>query len=386
MNRDRTRIPGIPAARRTALSLAFCLTALAAAFPDTSARPGPAAVQVSAGKMLLGAAYPPVRDEGELRETIATVRDLGLSRVRIGCDWSLREPRKDRYSWAPFEARLRAFSEAGISVLVTLETHDWPAWLPKGDPEHDDPRTLSEFREYVHALLESYGSLISRIQVGNEWNWEIDDYFGGSEEAYGAYANILAREVRSYRGTTGKDGPTIVLGSFSARSALAYDRGLVSEVRVEGRSVYRNQVRKYAALPTEERASARVRAVLSAADFEMLDVHFYDDYPDWALHLRAFLDSVREIRGPAPVPVLVSEFGGPYPVELYPEFGPPAPELLALRLPEYVRTLESIGIVEGYFFRLRQGDSDVPHLDSFLVDREGGRTPAYEAMKSLTRP
>lgn len=371
--------PALLRVLRAALILTLLLVPCPEAVPE---KPVPAAPS----DMRLGAAYPPVRDREEIQDTIAAVRDLGLSSVRIGCDWSLREPKKDSYSWAPFEARLRAFADAGISVLVTLETHEWPAWLPEGDPEHDDPRTLSEFREYVRDLLESYGSLISRIQFGNEWNWEIDDFFGGSEEAYVAYANILAREVRRYRKTTGKDGPTIVLGSFFARSALAFDRGLISEVRIEGRSVYGNQVRKYTALPPEERMTARVRAVVSAAEFEMLDVHFYDDYPDWPLHLRAFLDSVREIRGPDPVPVLAGEFGGPYPVELYPEFGTPSPDLLALRLSEYVRTLGSIGIVEAYFFRLRQGENHVPHADSFLLDREGGRTPAYEAMRRLTRP
>lgn len=385
MRKDQIRGPWAALVRRVIPSLILCLTALPGASQDEPSRPGPVCGPASAGKPLLGIAYPPVGNKAEIRETIAAMKDLGLSCVRIGCDWSLREPRKDRYYWDPLEERLRAFADAGISVLLTLETHAWPGWLPKKGKKRDDPQTLLEFREYVRDLLDIYGSIIFRIQVGNEWNWEIDDFFDGSEQAYIAYANILADEVRRYRNKTGAAGPTIVLGSFSARAALAYDRGLVSEIRIEGRSVYLDQVRKYAALPPAERMYARVRTVISAAEFEMLDVHFYDDYPDWALHLQAFLDTVREISGPAPVPVLVSEFGGPYPVDLYPEFGTPSPELLARRLPEYVRTLQSIGIAEAYFFRLRQGYSPIPHADSYLVDRQGGRTPAYEAMKRRVR-
>ena len=171
-----------------------------------------------------------MRNEAEIEASVSAISEAGLSWVRIGCDWSLREPEKDNYYWEPLEARLQAFHDAGISVLLSIETHQWPDWTAADDPEHDDPQTLDEFRAFVGDLLSAYGGMIQRIQLGNEWNWEIDDYFSGSEAAFISYTNIVSEEVRSYRSAGSLDSPSIVLGSFSGGRALAYDQGLISEI------------------------------------------------------------------------------------------------------------------------------------------------------------
>jgi len=351
------------------------------AYPsDTPSVPPP---DFSPKGIRLGAAYPSIRDEKEVSDSISAMQDLGLSCARLGCDWSLREPEDGRFYWTPLAYRLQAFADADIPILLTLETHDWPAWLPSGDPGHGDPETLAAFRRYVRELLSLFGEKIHRIQVGNEWNWEIDDFFGGSEEAFIAYANILADEVRRYRAESGQEGPAVVLGSFAARHALAYDRGLISGIRVEGRSVWEREIRNYGRRPPDKRMAPRVMNVLANAEFEILDIHFYDDYQDWGTHLRAFLAALEEARGKGNIPVIASEYGGPYPLDLYPVFGVPDRVLLSRRLPDYIRTLDSIGVAEAYFFKLQQGKGDIQHPDSFLIDSAGKRTPAYYAMKEI---
>jgi len=352
-------------------------------FSGCISRFSPDAGDLTLKNLELGIAFPPVQTAPQTADTVKTMRDLGLTRVRIGCDWSLREPERDRFYWEPLAYRLEQFYQADISVLLSLETHAWPAWLPE-DAEHDDPETLEEFREFTRELLRLYGGKIDKIQVGNEWNWEIDRFFNGDEEAYIAYTVILAREVEAFRQETGQAGPVIVLGSFSARHALAFDQGLIRGIRMEGVPVYQESTAAYSRLPGDERISPRVRKVLAGSSYEMLDIHFYDDWQDWPLHLQAFQSAVFQATGRTGVPVLVSEFGGPYPQGLYGLFGPPRDSLLALRLPDYVRTLDALPVREAYFFKLRQGNTDIEHLDSFLVNRMGLRTPAYRVMKGFS--
>ena len=327
----------------------------------------------------IGIAYPQVRNENEIEASILAMKELGIDRTRIGCSWSNREPSRDEYYWGPFDTRMRLLADAGVSVLLTLETHNWPDWLPD-DPEHDDEIALNEFREFISDLLQRYGLNIARIQFGNEWNWEIDDYFAGSEEAFIKYSNILAEETRTLRKTMGIGNPVIVLGSFSARQALAFDQGLIDSVIIEGRPAYLDRLTAYSALPAEERMSARVAKILAGTEYEELDVHFYDDFTQWDLHLQAYINAWRGAGGSGTIPVIASEFGGPYPERLYYQFGLPNEALLAKRIVDYVHTLDSMGLMEAYFFKLQYGGQNIEHPDSYLMDFFGRKTFAYDVM------
>ncbi len=328
----------------------------------------------------VGIAFPNVRSESDVSESITAMTDLGTSWARIGFDWSFREPSEDSYSWDALEYRLNAFADAGIKVLLTVETHSWPDWLPD-DSEHDDSITLASFRQLIADFLTDYGDKVARIQLGNEWNWEIDDYLNGSEEAFISYTNILSEEVTNYRTANSSSTPTIVLGSFSARHMLAYDQGLVTEVTIEGQSVFEDQVAEYAALPTEDRMTARVENILSNTNVEMLDIHFYDDNDDWSKHLQAFRTAAQNSGLDYNIPVIVSEFGGPWPERLYDELGHPTEFDLASRLPGYMHTLDSLDVEEVYFFKLKEGSTDIQHPDSYLLDSRGNKAFAYGVIK-----
>ena len=148
--------------------------------------------------LALGIAFPEVSTASGLSNSVKHLKTLSLGHVRIGEDWSLREASEGVFSWTPLGDRLRAFSSQGIQILLTIQSRAWPSWLP-ASTTHDDATTLAKFRIYVRALLEAYGDKIYAIQFGNEWNWEIDTYLGGSEAAYISFTNIMHEEVLAYR-------------------------------------------------------------------------------------------------------------------------------------------------------------------------------------------
>lgn len=325
----------------------------------------------------LGLAFPTVNTAAALADTVAAMADLELGHVRIGEDWSLREPADDVFNWAPLESRLSAFQAAGTKVLLSIESHAWPSWL-NSTGSHAEAETLDQFRAYVRELLRLQGSRIEYIQFGNEWNWEIDDYLAGDPSAFVAYTNILHAEVLAYRAEGGYAGPIHVLGSYSGGDALAYDQGLLAQIVIGGTPVYQDRVKAYAALAPGERISVRTGQVLRDSAFEVLDIHLYDNSQDWDKCVSAYTQALADA-GKADLPLIVSEFGGPWARDLYPVFGKPSKEVLAMRLVDYVHALDALPVQVAYFFKLNE--AEVYHDDSYLVDAGGNRMPAFEVLR-----
>jgi hypothetical protein len=327
-------------------------------------------------RLVIGAAFPPLQQEADVSFTIAACKELGIGWIRYQESWLNREPEKDGFNWEPMDTRIEMLHRAGIKILLTLGGQEWPAWL-NSSPGRNDESTLYQFREYVAALLLRYAGKIERIQFGNEWNWEIDDYMAGDEEAFIAYANIVHEEA--YR-LSEELRPTIVLGSLNGLSYLAFDQGLVSRIKIEGREPYQERIAAYSAKP-DRALSKRAENILAKARYDMLDIHLYDDYENWPIYLQALRAVEREVGKPES-PVLVSEFGGPYPVSLYGFFGgKPRQSVLARSLVRYVKTLDSMELEEVYFFALAEGGPERYHQDSYLFTIKRQKTPAHEVMR-----
>lgn len=325
--------------------------------------------------MVLGVAFPPVQDEAAIGDTITACDELGMRWVRLQESWVYREPERDVFSWGPLDTRITMLHAAGIHTLLTLGGHEWPSWLGSTGG-HTEADTLVQFREYVAALLLRYSGTIDRIQFGNEWNWEIDDYMGGDEAAYVAYANILYDEVYKI---SAESRPTVVLGSLNGLAYLAFDQGLVGSIEILGQEPYEKQIGEYIANP-DRALSLRAEFILGNAHYDMLDIHLYDDYSNWPRYLEAIQSLERDVRSENH-PVLVSEFGGPYPRDLYDYFGgKPSRKTLAKSLVDYMHTLDSMDLEEVYFFSLAEDPSRY-HCDSYLVDALGIKTASYEVLK-----
>lgn len=325
--------------------------------------------------LTLGMAFPPVQQEADVNKTIAICNELNIGWVRIQEAWPNREPAQDSFSWGPMDTRISLLHNAGIKILLTLSGHEWPAWL-NSTAGHDEPATLAQFREYVAALLARYAGKIDRIQFGNEWNWEIDDYMAGDEEAFIAYANILYEEVYKLASSL---RPTVVLGSLNGLVYIAADQGLVTRVVILNREPYQERVAAYLAAPTRL-LSTRASNVLSNAQYDMLDIHMYDDWGNWPFYLQAIRALETHI-GKTNTPVVLSEFGGPYPIDLYDFFGgKPSPDILAASIPDYLHTLDTMDLEEVYFFAPTEDPSRY-HPDSFLINAAGTEMPSYEVMR-----
>lgn len=324
----------------------------------------------------LGIAYPPVRNSTEVNFSITKLKDLGIDKVRISDLWELREPISGDFNWDVLDMKLNSFYNAGISVLLTIE-NSWPSWL-NSTGNHCEQQTLDAFRNYVSELLIRYSDKIDKIQYGNEWDWAIDDFFDGDESAFVRYNNILYEEVQSL---SVNRKPIVVLGSFSGGTKLAADQELIDKVYIEEVQVYVQATHNYLNLPLSQRITVRVENILTNSQYDMLDIHLYDDYKAWSKYVQAYISSNLKCKS-INTPILVSEFGGPYPNELYNIFGNPSPDLLAKRLEDYVKILDDIiNIEEAYFFKLVEGGNNVFHSDSYLINSKLEKMSAYNTMK-----
>ena len=101
---------------------------------------------------------------------------------------------------------------------------------------------------------------------------------------------------------------------------------------------------------------ARIDSVLTYAQYDIIDLHLYDDVEQWDEYYYDFADTVTR-------PILVSEFGGP---NL--NYEPYTLSYHADRVYEYIKKIDSIGITEAYFFKLIEGGANPAHNGSGLLD------------------
>ena len=327
----------------------------------------------SVNNLILGIAFPPDADEEQRAFTKEQLDLLNIRHIRMSQSWHLREPENNSFNWKPLEDRLDFYSSSGVTVILTLETKQFPDWaadLSQGD-------FLERYRRYIRTLLEKYGSDIACIQTGNEWNWEIDRYLGGEDDLYIAMQNILYEEAERL---SSENRPRVILGSLSsgALQLLSFHRGYLDNIYFDGVPLA-DEEELAAARSDLPRFVSRVHRILSEAAYEGVDLHFYDDYWNWKTHLKAFRQTLAEAgRNPDELPLLVTEFGGPHPdMERTDEFAK------AERLVSYIRTLDEMDVDTAFFFKLVEvkNSPTVYHPQSYLIDSRLERGLNFEVMR-----
>ena len=320
----------------------------------------------------LGIAFAPVGDAQQRAFTIAAMDELSMTAVRFSQTWSLREPTNDAWNWTPLTSRVTELRAAGKEILLILEIKDFPAWTDALSPAELE----SEFREYAAGLLALIGADLSYIQYGNEWNWEIDSYRSGSDDEFIALANILFDEVQSLPPS---DRPVVLLGSLSigALRGIAFAQDRIDNVYFAGEPLYGAGELAEADVALADEVP-RMRTIISAIDYDAVDLHFYDDHWSWQIYLDAFLQLVGEAgKSPTGVPIVVSEFGGPHP-----EMEPSGENYRAERLIEYVHAIDALPVDLAFYFKLvEERGSDIAHPNSFLYDHRLRETPSLEVLR-----
>ena len=144
--------------------------------------------------MTLGTCYYPEHWPRERwREDAATMRELGITRVRIGeFAWSKIEPDPGRFDWAWLDEAMDVLHEAGLGIILGTPTATPPKWLIDQNPSilpvgrdgrvrgfgsrrhycFRSPAYLRETERIVTALAERYGSHPGLVA------WQTDNEYG----------------------------------------------------------------------------------------------------------------------------------------------------------------------------------------------------------------
>ena len=324
------------------------------------------------GDLALGVAFPPNANTEQRDFTVEQLNTLSINRIRIGQAWELREPARDQFNWEPLDARMDRFRDEGIDLFITLEMKNMPGWLEGLTTDERE----AEFREYVEAFLERYGADVEFIQFGNEWNWEIDKYLHGDDAEFTRFANLLYSEVMQLRPDA---RPTVVLGSVAIGGlrGLAFAQDRLENVYFDGGPLYGEDDLEAADQARPEELP-RYRDIVAQVGFEAVDLHLYDDYWNWETYRDAFGELLSKAgKELGDYRLLASEFGGPHPDLESPDAG-----YKADRVVSYVQALDEIGVEIAYYFKLVEEEgADIAHPNSFLIDKDLERVPAFEVMK-----
>ncbi len=315
----------------------------------------------------IGISFPPVADQNQRDFAEIHLDSLGIKKIRFAEDWTLREPTQGNFNWGPLDQRITWAQDNNYEVLLTIQSRG-PAWACS--QQNGQSCVYSDnayFKNYIDSLLLRYPNQIDKIQFGNEW--QIEYWYVGNANEFIESNNTLYNSVQSHSPNT-----KVVLGGFTTMSLrfLAACNGYDIEFYDDDGNFYDSlYLANNCSDPLITATSNRIDSVLRYADYDMLDIHLYDDAELWPALYSNFTDTLSK-------PVIVSEFGGPnMNVEPYSE------SYQADRVYEYIRVLDSIGIPEIYFFKLVEGTANPAHSTSGLIaDTSLLIKPAYNVIKS----
>lgn len=316
----------------------------------------------------IGLSFPPVSDSEDSAFTLDQLNALDIDRIRIAEDWSYREPVQGEFNWEPLDKRIEWAAQNEISLLLTIQANG-PDWACDPDLRNERScvfRERVDFENYITTLLQRHSNKIEKIQFGNEW--ASDNWYLGTPEEFVDLHNFLYQAVQRYSPQT-----QVVLGGLSTDQMriLAYCQGMVKEYyRIDGELISERDDQLCASQDFLSFLHL-LTYVTQNADYDLIDLHFYDDAEAWPIYFQAAIEYF-----PGSMPVIVSEFGGP---NLYWE-QPYSDQFQAERLGDYLATLRQMDVSEVYYFKLVQSDSAHPsHRESGLFREVEGQAVAKPA-------
>lgn len=89
---------------------------------------------------------------------VALMRRSGVQWMRSDFDWSVAEPQKGVYDWAPTDAVVAAAARHGVQVLPIVEfTPQWASTHPQSAWKFYAPTSDALYAQFVTALVKRYG-------------------------------------------------------------------------------------------------------------------------------------------------------------------------------------------------------------------------------------
>lgn len=320
-------------------------------------------------KFNLGISFPPVANDEQREFTAPLLKELNVHTIRIGENWSLREPSEGQFNWSPLDERINWAINNDIKVLLTIQSNgpDWACSTQQNDNScvfNDN----GQFKNYIEQLLQRYPNKISKIQFGNEW--QSDFWYIGNAEQFVTANNIVYHAIQQYSPQT-----KFVLGGFTTISLrfLAGCNGLIDQFYDDDGHLYDQAFfNDHCNGSTIQSVKDRIHYVLENARYDIVDIHLYDDAENWAVYYDNFKSMVQK-------PIIITEFGGPN-VNIEPKNETYQNERLKL----YIDAINQMDIEEAYFFKLVEGTKNPAHIESGLINYpELTKKPSYFTFRDI---
>lgn len=331
--------------------------------PVTAATPVPTVSDYNCVTADLGISFLPVADITQQNFSAAHITPLNLKRFRFAEDWKIREPVQGVRNWDGFDSRIQFAYENGLSVFLTVQSNG-PDWASvTANARSSVFANDSEFAGYAADLVARSNGKVDKIQFGNEWMTSY--WYIGTGDDFVRFNNILYAEAKAVN-----PGIKVVLGGFSTGviGILSLVYGRTTQFKDDDGIIhYANEVPAFVASAEGSAILSKIETVTKTAQFDMVDLHLYDDPENWQVYIDFFeeLFPGKEI--------IVSEFGGPnLNYEAYTD------EYHAKRLLDYIKAIDTAGITEAYYYSLVELSTSSPsHVKSGIIRPDYSLKPGY---------
>lgn len=328
-------------------------------------------------KVPLGFSFPPLKfreipshSVNQIQFTCDHAKALGVTRIRFGEDWKIRETRSGSYNWSTLDSRIDYLEKQNIAIMLTVQSNGPSRACGKSNETSCVFTDLSGFEHYVSALVSRYRGRVKRYQFGNEML--SPHFYAGTPDDFILAANRFYDTVKQT-----DPAADIVLGGFSVgaiRRMAVCDGGEDIPINYKGTWVDASTRSRYCGKDWIATEVANMRKLLAQVRYDTIDLHLYDDAEYWPKMYAAF-------RRLAPgKPILISEFGGPNLA-----YEPYTDEYHAERVRVYLDAISKLdGLLEAYYFRLVETKSSSrSHMKSSLFGPPPAIAvkPAYDAFK-----
>ncbi len=140
------------------------------------------------------------------------MRDIGLSRVRIGeFAWARIEPEPGRFDWGWLDRAINTLAAEGLGIILGTPTATPPKWLVDAMPDmvaidaHGRPRKFGSRRHYCfsHEGYLAESARITRALAGRYGQhpaivgWQTDNEYGCHDTTY-SYSDAARRAFRAW--------------------------------------------------------------------------------------------------------------------------------------------------------------------------------------------
>ena len=304
--------------------------------------------------------------------------DLAVHKSLITTVWYANERSPGEYNWDGLDAKIINFAE-DANTAIFLRILAWGESSATGelnwycDPDMSNQYSCvfteegeERFQTYVDTLTKRYAGKIDKIQFGNEWGtpW----HFIGTAQDHTKYNNWVYDLVKKNSPNTVVSLGGITKGALSYKARCLLDEtdpNFIDEVYTEdGTLVPEDRETEWCTHVRSQGKYDKVKYVLENAKYDVADMHVYDDPQYWDEYLGVMETMTSK-------PILITEFGGPEPDNIY--INPKDEIYQAEELRKYINKILELGVSEAYFFQFIQGP-DTFHDDSGLVKVES-RTP-----------